>query len=74
MEAWGLRPNYSFSTDITKGESPVSKAIRRVLAKSAQEKKRRKSSKDIERSQGEAAGDRGEADWEKAGEEKREDA
>ena len=43
-------------------------------AKSAQEKKKRKSSKDIERSQGEAAGDRGEAVWEKAGEEKREDA
>ena len=38
------------------------------------EKKKRKSIRDTERSQGEAAGDGGEADWEKAGKEKRGDA
>ena len=43
---------------------------KRAKAKSAQEKKKRKSIKDIERIQGEAAGDGGEADWEKAGEER----
>ena len=43
-------------------------------ANSIQEWKKRKSIKDREMTQGEAAGEEEEADWEKAGKEKREDA
>jgi hypothetical protein len=43
-------------------------------ANSAQERKKRDSIKDRERTQGEAAEEEEEADWEKARREKREDA
>ncbi len=43
------------------------------MANSAHEKKKRKSIKNREGTQGETAGEEEEADWEKAGKEKRED-